>query len=109
MTIGSSVPYIDGEERVTGRVAAVLTRDDLLNNPDINPTFGPVLRDQPIVALDKVRFVGDPVAAVAAVDKDTAEYAAGLIEVEYDELPAAMEIAEALAPGAPILHETIDA
>ena len=149
MTVGMSIPYIDSNERVTGRVAyvlnmnvpgmlhahvlrspyphaclvrmevraaeavpgvvAVLTRDDIVNNPEINPRFGPVLRDQPIVAVDKVRFVGDPVAAVAAVDKDTAEYAASLIEVEYEELPAVMEIAEALAPGAPLIHESVDA
>jgi CO/xanthine dehydrogenase Mo-binding subunit len=144
VTTGISVPYVDADERVTGRIAyvqnmtvpgmlhgailrspypharlislatnaaeavpgvvAVLTRDDIVDQAEINPRFGPILRDQPIVALDKVRFVGDPVAAVAAVDRETAEYAASLIEVEYEELPAVFEIAEALAPGAPLIH-----
>lgn len=86
-------------------VAAVLTRQDIVDHPDINSHFGPVLRDQPIVAIDKARFVGEPIAAVAAVDRETAEYAASLIEVEYEELPAVIEIDEALAPGAPLLYD----
>ncbi len=98
-----------GAAQAVPGVVAVLTRDDIVNNPDINPKFGPVLRDQPIVAIDKVRYVGDPVAAVAAVDRETAEYAAGLIEVEYEELTAVFEIAEALAPGAPLIHQSTGA
>src|SRR5215213_1182338 len=53
-------------------VAAVLTGQDLLGWPGLQPTFGPVFRDRPILAFDKVRYVGDPVVAVAAVDLDTA-------------------------------------
>jgi len=68
-------------------VVAVLSRDDLLDQDEIFPHFGPVIRDQGIVAMDKVRFVGDPVAAVAAIDDDVAAEALDLIEVEYDELP----------------------
>ncbi len=88
-------------------VLAVLTGQDLAGNPGINPYFGPAVRDQPIIALDKVRFVGEPVAAVAAVDRETAEYAAGLIEVDYEELPEILEIEDALAPGAALLHEAL--
>ncbi|MFH1821039.1 MAG: molybdopterin cofactor-binding domain-containing protein [Methanobacteriota archaeon] len=52
----------------------------------------------------KVRFVGEPVAAVAAVDEDTAEEAVKLIEVEYEELPAVFDPEEAMKPDAPKIH-----
>src|SRR4026209_2979075 len=45
-------------------VVAVLTRDDVYSHPQFESHYGPVLLDQTIVALDKVRFIGDPVAAV---------------------------------------------
>jgi 4-hydroxybenzoyl-CoA reductase subunit alpha len=57
----------------------------------------PVSQDEHALAVDKVRFVGDPVAAVAAVDEETAEAALKLIDVEYQVLPALMSIDEALA------------
>ena len=85
-------------------VVAVLTRDDL---KDIDPFYGPILKDRPIVAMDKVRFAGEPVALVAAVDEATAEAALALIQVEYAELPAAADIASALAPGAIPIHERL--
>ena len=61
--------------------------------------------DEPPLALDRVRYVGDEVAAIAAVDEETAEEALGLIRVEYEALPALFSPAEALAPGAPLIHE----
>ena len=85
-------------------VIAVLTRDDLLSW-DIDPYYGPVFLDQPIVAIDKVRYVGDPVAAVAAVSEEVAEEALELIEVEYEELPAVFDPVEAAQPGAPLVHD----
>ncbi|MET0551563.1 MAG: hypothetical protein ABW221_00900, partial [Vicinamibacteria bacterium] len=57
----------------------------------------PVSQDEHALAIDTVRFVGDPVAAVAAVDEETAEAALALIDVEYEVLPALMSIDEALA------------
>ncbi len=90
-------------ERLPG-VIAVLSRNDLLDQDELLPFFGPVMRDQGIVAMDKVRFVGDPVAAVAAMDDDAAQAALELIEVEYEQLPAVFDAEEALEPGAPILH-----
>ena len=92
-------------ERLPG-VAAVLTRDDLTGD-HIDPYFGLIIQDQAPVALDKVRFVGDPVAAVAAVDEDTAAEALELIDVEYQELPAVFDAEEALRPGAVLLHEGV--
>jgi CO/xanthine dehydrogenase Mo-binding subunit len=86
-------------------VVAVLTGADLLTWPGLQPTFGPVFRDRPILAFDKVRYVGDPVAAVAATDIDAAREALTRIVVEYEELPAVLDVDEALADGAPLLHE----
>jgi len=94
---------VDGSkaERLPG-VVAVLTREDLkgLNY------YGAAYKDQSIVAVDEARYVGDPVAAVAAVDEGTAEEALGLIEVQYEELPAVTTIDEALSPQAPLVHHS---
>lgn len=87
-------------EKLSG-VVAVLTRDDLKG---MNGYFGPVVKDQPVVAIDRVRYVGDIIAAVAAEEKDIAEEALELIEIEYEPLPAVFDPAEAMKPGAPILH-----
>jgi 4-hydroxybenzoyl-CoA reductase alpha subunit len=63
--------------------------------------------DELIFASDKVRYVGDEVAAVAAVDEETALEALSLIRVEYQELPAIFHVEEAIKPGAPKIHEEI--
>ena len=84
-------------------VAAVLTCDDLIGD-DVDPYFGLIIQDQTPVALDRVRYVGEPVAAVAAVDADTAAEALELIEVEYEELPAVFDAEDALKPSAPLLY-----
>lgn len=94
-------------EKLPG-VVAVLTRDDVINNPAYDSHYGPVFKDQTIVALDKVRYVGDPVVAVAATRVDIAEEALELIEVDYEELPAVMDAEAALAKNAPLLHEKIE-
>jgi CO/xanthine dehydrogenase Mo-binding subunit len=92
-------------ERLPG-VVAVLTRDDLMGE-DIDPYFGLFIQDQTPVALDKVRFVGDPVAAVAAVDDETAAEALDLVDVKYEELSAVFDAEEALKPGVALLHEGV--
>jgi CO/xanthine dehydrogenase Mo-binding subunit len=66
---------------------------------------GRYLRDVPPLAEDKVRFVGERVAAVAADDLDIAEEALNLIQVEYEELPAVFDPLEAMEPGAPLVHD----
>jgi len=83
-------------------VRAVVTRDDLAG---LNPYFGTGVEDQPVVAIDKVRCVGDIVAAVAADSREIAEEAVALIEVDYQELPAATDILEAAKADAPIIQE----
>ena len=84
-------------------VHAVLTGEDVRGI-----RYGRRLYDVPILAEDGVRFIGERVAAVAAVDRDAAEEALLLIDVEYEELPAVFEPLEAMAPGAPILHPDVN-
>jgi CO/xanthine dehydrogenase Mo-binding subunit len=88
-------------------VMAVLTRDDILHDEGIEPYYGPVFKDQTIVATEKVRHVGDPVAAVAALTADAADAALASIEVEYEELPAVLDVQEALKPNATLVHEAV--
>ncbi len=70
--------------------------------------FGRRLLDQPVLAADRVRFVGERVAAVAADSRELAEEAARLIDVEYEELPAVLSPDEALAADASVLHPEAD-
>jgi CO/xanthine dehydrogenase Mo-binding subunit len=86
-------------------VFAVLTRDNL--NVAAN-SFGVYVKDQQILATDKVRYVGDMVAAVAAVDEGIAKEAVKPIDVEYEELPAVYTVEEALRNGAPLVHEKLE-
>jgi CO/xanthine dehydrogenase Mo-binding subunit len=90
-------------EKLPG-VVATLTRDDF-GPLHVRHLFGPVFRDQPVLATDRVRYVGEPVAAVAATDRRAAEEALDAIAVQYDPLPAVFSPAEALRPGVPVLHE----
>jgi len=71
---------------------------------DLPFMFGPLIKDQPFLAIDRVRFVGEPVAAVAADTEAAAQEALERISVKYEDLPAVFEIREAKAEGAPVLH-----
>ncbi|HZD37738.1 MAG TPA: xanthine dehydrogenase subunit D, partial [Actinomycetes bacterium] len=72
-TAHGRIARIDVERaRAVPGVVAVVTGADLVNEPGLFPYFGPVFRDQPILAVDKVRYVGEPVVALAAVDLDAA-------------------------------------
>jgi CO/xanthine dehydrogenase Mo-binding subunit len=70
------------------------------------PFYGPAFHDQPILALDKVRFVGEPVAAVLADDPHVAEQAAQLITADYEELPAVYDEIEAMRPDV-VVHDEL--
>ncbi len=61
--------------------------------------------DQQFLPTDKVRYIGEDVAAVAAVDEETAQEALDFIKVEYEALPAVFDPMEAMAPGAPLIHD----
>ena len=91
-------------EKVSG-VAVVLTGAEIAKMPGVDPHFGPAFRDQPILAVEKVCYVGDPVVAVAAVDRRTAEDALQLVEVDYEPLPAVHDVLDAVKPESPLVHE----
>ncbi|HSK30139.1 MAG TPA: hypothetical protein VLA17_09260, partial [Candidatus Limnocylindria bacterium] len=63
------------------------------------------MKDMPLLAQDRVRYVGEPVAAVAADSDAIAEEALHLIDVQYQELPYVTDPLDAIAPGAPVLHD----
>lgn len=88
--------------RAVPGVHAVLTRDEL---DGLAPTYGYFIKDMPVVAIDKVRYAGDPVAAVAAESEAAAVRALDLIDVTYDPLPEIGTIGEALAEDAVALFE----
>ncbi len=73
--------------------------------PQPMPRFGPQFEDRPVLAVGEATYHGEPVAAVAAETKDAAEEAAGLVRVRYEELPAVVTLAAALAPDAPLVQE----
>ena len=90
--------------RALAGVAAVLTAGDVPPK-----RFGFSLQDEQIFATDKVRYIGDVIAAVAAESENLAEEAVGLIECDYDDLPAVLTTDEALRENAPLVHEQLDA
>jgi CO/xanthine dehydrogenase Mo-binding subunit len=83
-------------------VIAVMTGRDL---PAADPFYGHALKDRPILAIDVVRFVGEPVVAIAAEEPAIADEAATLIDVAFDDLPAVVTIDQSLASNAPHLHD----
>jgi 4-hydroxybenzoyl-CoA reductase subunit alpha len=83
-------------------VYAVITGADL---PRVKFGILPVSQDEEALCTDKVRMVGDPVAAVAAIDEETADRACRLIQVDYEPLPALMSIQESLAHPEVRIHE----
>jgi 4-hydroxybenzoyl-CoA reductase subunit alpha len=86
-------------------VKAVITGKDTPGIPYGNWRLVPQTQDEHPLAMDRVRFIGDEVAAVAAIDLDTAEEAIHLIQVDYEELPAHFDVDAALAPGAALIHD----
>ena len=83
-------------------VHCVVTGFDL---DGINPYYGHAVKDHPLLAIEKVRYAGEAVAAVVAVDERTAFEALELIEVKYEELKAIFTPQEAAAKDAPLLHQ----
>lgn len=90
-------------ERLPG-VKAVVTAKDFGGW-----TWGwmPATRDEPPLAVDKVRYMAEAVAGVAAIDEDTAEEACQLIRVDYEELPGVFEPEEAMRESAPKVHDYV--
>jgi len=70
------------------------------------PFYGPAFHDQPILAIDKVHYVGEPVAVVLAADPHVAESAAQLVSADYEQLPAVFDEVEA-ASSTTIVHDVL--
>ena len=87
-------------------VHAVITGEDIRRLIP-NPYYGPAFHDQPILALEKVRYAGEPVAVALATDPHVAEEAADLIAVEYEPLEPVFDEVAAGKVDAPIIHETL--
>src|SRR3954471_5594706 len=91
--------------RAVAGVHSVITAEDVKRIlPE--PFYGPAFHDQPVLAVDKVRYVGEPVAVVLASDPHVAEEAAHLITAEYEELPAVYDEVEAMTSKA-IVHDVL--
>ncbi|MBW1779650.1 MAG: molybdopterin-dependent oxidoreductase [Deltaproteobacteria bacterium] len=90
------------EARSLPGVRAVVTAEDA---GMVTYGVSPARYDETLFCKDKVRYVGDEIAAVAAVDLDTALEAVSLIKVDYEELPALFTPEAAMAEGAPLIHE----
>ena len=91
-------------QRMPGVHRVITSRDIRRVIPE--PYYGPAFHDQPILAIDKVHYVGEPVAAVLAADPHVAEAAAALIVAEYDELPAVFDEIEA-AKNKVLVHDEL--
>ncbi|MBI4319603.1 MAG: xanthine dehydrogenase family protein molybdopterin-binding subunit [Chloroflexi bacterium] len=91
-----------GRAKALPGVKAVITADDLPG-----ARHGPFVKDTPILATGKVLYVGEPVAAVAAVDEETANDALTLIEVEYEQLPVVLDPVAAMSDDSPLVHENL--
>lgn len=104
----STIPHgtiksLDVEEasKIEG-VEAVVTGKDL------DYLGGEALKDMPFFARDRIRYHGEPIAAVAAIDYETAVKAVNAIKVEYEEIPAVLSIEEAIKEDAPVLHPDLE-
>lgn len=84
-------------------VYAAISSDDLPKS--VRPSYGRFLLDQSLFTDGKVRYAGEPIAAVAAASEEIAREACDLIEVEYEPLPAVFTVEDALSDGAPLLHD----
>ena len=86
-------------------VEAVLTASDFDLPGKPNLVTGAIIKDQPVVARQRLRYIGEPVAVVAAENATIAERAIEQIEMEYEELPGVFSEIEGMKPGAPVLHD----
>jgi len=90
-------------EKVPGAKGAISGRDI----PKKKYGIVPMAKDEYALAIDKVRYIGDEVAAVVATSLDAAEEAISKIQVDYEELPAVYDPIEAMKPGAPVIHSEV--
>jgi CO/xanthine dehydrogenase Mo-binding subunit len=92
--------------RASAGVHSVLTGQDVAKVIK-DPYYGPAFHDQPILALDKVRYVGEPVALALAEDRHAAAVAARLVDVSYRDLPPVFDEVAACGEEAPLVHDSL--
>jgi len=95
-------------EALPGVRAVITARDTHHIKFGSNEYFFPHTIDQMALESEKVRYVGDEIGALAAVDEETALAALKLIDVKYEELPHVVDVQEAMKPGAPQIHESLN-
>lgn len=83
---------------ITGKEFSLDYDDALWGNP---------LRDQPTLAFDRVRYAGEPVAAVAATTEEAAQLAVNLIDIDYEPIPSLLTVDDAMEDNAPVIHEAL--
>lgn len=102
----SSVPHARLVQIDVSKAGQVPGVSAILTGQDLPPVLvGLRMKDMPVLARERVRYVGEPIAAVAAESTEVAEEALSLIEVEYEEIPALFDPVEAIKPGAPLIHD----
>lgn len=95
---------IDGSRAAAAPgVVRVITGGDLSG---LDPHYGHIIRDHPVLAIDRVRFMGEPVALVVAESRTAGFEAARELRVEYEDLPSVIDLDEALAEGATLVHNS---
>jgi CO/xanthine dehydrogenase Mo-binding subunit len=102
----ASVPHARILKIDTSKALALSGVRAVITGADVKDIYvGSRVKDQPVLAYDKVRMAGDAVAAVAADTEAIADEAIGLIDFECEELPHVVDPVEALKPSAPLIHE----
>jgi CO/xanthine dehydrogenase Mo-binding subunit len=97
------IDRIDSSAAARGEgVRCIMTAADL---PDPMPRYGPHYEDRPVLAVGETKFSGEPIAAVAAETEEAAEAAASSIHVDYEELPAVLDVDAALDPASPLVQD----
>jgi CO/xanthine dehydrogenase Mo-binding subunit len=101
----AAIVAVDGAAALASPgVLRVITGKDLVD-AGVTPYYGHVVLDHPVLAIDRVRFIGEPVALVVAESRREAAEAAELVDISYQDLAAVVDADAALGPDAPILHE----
>ena len=95
-------------EKLPGVKAIITANDTYKIKFGSNEYFFPHTVDQMPLESDKVRYIGDEIGAIAAVDEETVDEALKLIDVQYEVLPAVFDMVEAMKPGAPQIHEAMN-
>jgi len=104
----SPLPHVRILNVDTSRAERLLGVKVVATGRDLMARYGTCIQDQPYYCFDKARYIGDPVAGIAATDLDIAEEALELIKVDYEELPPVFDPLQAMEPGSPLVHEDLE-